>query len=128
MLIRLISEQALYVQRSAEFSILLERVIYLLSFTRHVYFIGSFFFKSDFVTRSSFFLPFIRGDWKVERYFFSTLYTILILTAVYALVFADYHLSDNKKKIGQQCKLGLKNSWKMCVNFAWWLEILMLEI
>lgn len=86
------------------------------------------FFKVTLSLKVVFSLYFICGDWKVARYFFSTLYTILILTTVHALVFADYHLSDNKKKIGQQCKFGLKNSWKMCVNFAWWLEILMLEI
>lgn len=75
MLIRLISEQALYVQRSAEFSTLLERVIYLLSLTRHVYFIGSFFFKSDFVTQSSFFPLFYMRILKGSEVFFQ--YTTL---------------------------------------------------
>lgn len=106
MLIRLISEQALYVQRSAEFSTLLERVIYLLSLTRHVYFIGSFFFKSDFVTQSSFFPLFYMRRLKGSEVFFQ--YTIYNINAVHALVFADYHLSDNKKKSDSNVNSNLK--------------------
>lgn len=76
MLIRLISKQALYVQRSAELYTLIEQVTctYLLSFTRHIYFIAAFF---STVTLS-FKVFFICGDYKKDKvlFFQYTLYNI----------------------------------------------------
>lgn len=68
----------------------------------------SSFLKVTLSLKVVFSLYFICGDGKVARYFFSTLYTILILTTVHALVFADYHLSDNKKKSDSNVNSNLK--------------------